>query len=419
MSQVGIIDIESSHPQIPTKINTDGDPAIPIANELDVNGLTVENQTHDKALYFDGSGNIITGEIQLSTALAENPVDDSRAGLCLFDSSHFTIDPNTGYVQLSGGSAAIDTITVQNKTDPGTVIVVPDSGNITASGRVVAQHGTPIETHSSAQYEYTIDVQYADQSAESDSTKVGFAAFDSAKFSVNSVGFVTASGTGIGQTITGNDSVAISPTAGNWDIVTANSSPLFKNSSGSTLKLDFSDLTTKSLGLGTTFPSRTTATGVVAIGYQAGKAITTGDNNVFIGENAGTAADTGVQNVGIGTFALEGVTNQTSNVAIGYASLRQPLTGSNNVSVGGSTLNVYLGSNAVAIGHTALTANTSGTANTAVGYNALSAITTGAYNVAVGQNAGSSLATNDSDNILIGNAGTATDNNTIRIRVRS
>ncbi len=67
----------------------------------------------------------------------------------------------------------------------------------------------------------------------------------------------------------------------------------------------------------------------------------------------------------------------------------------------------------VAVGVGALMANQT-TGNTAVGHLALSSNTTGSENTAVGYQAGSALTTGDS-NIDIGNAGVAGESNTIRI----
>jgi hypothetical protein len=74
-----------------------------------------------------------------------------------------------------------------------------------------------------------------------------------------------------------------------------------------------------------------------------------------------------------------------------------------------------VGNSNTAFGLDALYTNDSGSFNTAVGENALYAINGGAsYNIAVGYQAGNQLV-NGSNNIDIGNAGTASDSNTIRI----
>jgi len=63
----------------------------------------------------------------------------------------------------------------------------------------------------------------------------GTAGFDSTVFTVTD-GFVTSSGTGIGQTITGDSGGALSPTAGNWNIV--GGPGVTTSGSGSTLTIN-------------------------------------------------------------------------------------------------------------------------------------------------------------------------------------
>jgi len=100
------------------------------------------------------------------------------------------------------------------------------------------------------------------------------------------------------ETITGNTGGAISPTAGNINIVTANSNVVFAGAA-STETLDFGLTTNLLLG-------------------SAG-AITSGTNNVSLGK-----------------LSLASDTSGTNNTALGYSSLSSIVTGSNNISVGSS-----------------------------------------------------------------------------------
>lgn len=72
--------------------------------------------------------------------------------------------------------------------------------------------------------------------AATDGTKVGTCNFNSAQFSVDANGFVSTSGTGIGNTITGDSGGALSPTAGNWNIFGRSGSKT--SGSGSTLTVN-------------------------------------------------------------------------------------------------------------------------------------------------------------------------------------
>jgi len=113
----------------------------------------------------------------------------------------------------------------------------------------------------------------------------------------------------------------------------------------------------------------------------------TGTNNVALGDAAlGGGSLSGGSNVAIGTSALDANTSGTTNIAIGVNALGANTTASDNVAVGHSTLKLNTtGASNVAVGYEALDANTTAPNNTAVGYAALTANTTGDTNVAVGK----------------------------------
>ena len=156
----------------------------------------------------------------------------------------------------------------------------------------------------------------------------------------------------------------------------------------------------------------------VAIGDEAGTAITTGDNNVAVGAaalDANTTASnntavgyaslgantTGTRNVALGAQSLEANTTANDNTAVGYQSLEAATTGGENTAMGNYSLKANTtGTNNVAIGDQALEANTTAANNTAVGYQALEANVTGTSNAAVGKSA---LALNTvNDNTAVG-----------------
>jgi len=170
----------------------------------------------------------------------------------------------------------------------------------------------------------------------------------------------------------------------------------------------------------------TVANDNVAVGYQA------------LYSNVGDSNYDGWYNTAVGTGALYS-NNDTSgaggwaqqNTAIGYHSLYSNVYGAwstavgymaasasntySNTAVGASAmLNTTSGGSNTAIGAGALSYNTTGQTNTAIGASALSG-SNGDYNIAIGVQAGV-LLTYGSDNIDIGNPGTATDeSDTIRI----
>lgn len=156
-----------------------------------------------------------------------------------------------------------------------------------------------------------------------------------------------------------------------------------------------------------------------------------GSNNtdcIFIGNNAGKIAPTNTQVglIAIGSEAAANVDNSTisANIAIGYQALKAT-SGTGNVArtvaIGHQALAVANTNtdSCVVIGHQAYSASTGRPLGCiAIGYQALSNAginNESNYNIAIGHQAGTSLTTTDGNNILISNAGTAGDNNKIRI----
>jgi len=181
-------------------------------------------------------------------------------------------------------------------------------------------------------------------------------------------------------TITGNIGLAQPQTAGNWDIVTANSTVLFSGAL-STLTLDFNP---SNLLLGSSGISITTAARNVAAGNLSGDSLVDGTDNTLIGDGAGRSLTDEVGVVAIGAQAiLNAVTGSHYNIGIGYQAL------------------------------TALTDNAP--QNIAVGAFALQQLDTGASNVAIGTSAGANYTTTESTNICIQNQGVIADNGAIRI----
>lgn len=179
----------------------------------------------------------------------------------------------------------------------------------------------------------------------------------------NSLALAVTGGTTTGKTITGNTGGALSPTAGNWNIITANSIPKFAGSV-STLTLDFA--LTDNLLLG--------SSGSITIGNT---------------------------NVGYGKLAAASINSGASNSFIGYESGVIYTTGSNTTAVGAFTL---------------LNAVAGASNNTAIGYASLSNLAgAGTNNTCLGLNSGTAYTTTESNNILIGATGVIADNNKIRI----
>lgn len=162
----------------------------------------------------------------------------------------------------------------------------------------------------------------------------------------------------------------------------------------------------------------TSGAGNVAVGYTALSGLTTGDGNTVLGHNAANSMVLGEShNVIIGTDAMGNVDEGTAggdvdaNVAIGYAALYGGDFAGNDRQLNGNVAIGYgamdsTGANAqtgtIAIGHSALTALTSGERNTAVGYQAGKVATTGADNTFIGYGAADLTHIDASSNTIVG-----------------
>lgn len=131
MSQAGLVDIEGSHPQIPTSFVTNNGTGIPIANVLEILGTTVAN--HSIPIETTGSGNTVTVVAQYATSNATT--NATKAGFSSFDSSYFNVDAN-GFVSLGGATTILKTLS----DDVGT-IVTPLANNIQLLGHVLNGSG--------------------------------------------------------------------------------------------------------------------------------------------------------------------------------------------------------------------------------------------------------------------------------------
>lgn len=156
-------------------------------------------------------------------------------GLAAFNSAEFTVDAN-GFVSLAGGGLAVDSFAMQTGTSP---VVPTGAGLVTFNGAVVANGTNPVRTDGTGANTMALEVQISAAIAATDATRIGLAAFDSARFTVDANGFVSLNGSGVGLTITGNTGGALPPTAGNWNIfgatVAAGTTPVATSGAGSTL----------------------------------------------------------------------------------------------------------------------------------------------------------------------------------------
>lgn len=249
-------------------------------------------------------------------------------------------------------------------------------------------------------------------------------------------------GTIFANTITGDSGGALSPSAGNWNLLgTANQ--ISTSGAGATLTFSvpsafigpgsITSTTTMTAGTGLTV---TTGNAAVSAGNitvpNTNAGLTEGviswadgtrlhnfgsTNNVFFGRLSGNGTMTGTANVGISTSALAGVTSGNNNIAIGVNAGQLIQGGGDNIAIGVSALTTATsaGSN-TAVGRNALRLLVSGTNNTAHGYEALRNVL-GSSNTAIGYQAGTNYASTEANNICIGAGvnGTSTESNVTRI----
>ena len=131
-----------------------------------------------------------------------------------------------------------------------------------------------------------------------------------------------------------------------------------------------------------------------------------------VGYTAGREITTGVQNTLIGALSGGNITDADQNVAIGYAALTTDTLGSRSVAIGRSALetqNFTTATNAynIAIGYDTGAKITTGVQNTLIGGNTGDALTTGSQCTFIGMNAGGAATTGTFNAFLGRSSGSA------------
>lgn len=188
MSQAGEIDVIKNHPEIPTMFPTNMGTAIPMANTLEILGVN--------SIFTTGVGDVVSIEIQNQIAYAPICGGTTPTGALQYATTGFA---NPGYILTSNGSAALpswqqnsasESFNMQTGTSP----VVPLAGVITFDGALVAAGTNPVQTDGTGPNTMTLEVQTAQAIASTNAANVGLAAFNSADFTVDANGFVSAVG---------------------------------------------------------------------------------------------------------------------------------------------------------------------------------------------------------------------------------
>lgn len=112
----------------------------------------------------------------------------------------------------------------------------PIANELEILGTSIAASGVPVHT-TGATNVITVEVQRASAQASSSAANAGIASFDNAHFGVDSNGFVTFTGTGATETLTGNTGGAVGPTANNINILGSGGVTVSGNPGTSTLTI--------------------------------------------------------------------------------------------------------------------------------------------------------------------------------------
>lgn len=324
---------------------------------------------------------------------------------------------------LDNGSISPD-IPTEFVADMGSA--VPIANVIEILGDTVAAGTIPVYTSASGNT-LIANVQISQSIASSNITNVGLSAFDSSDFSVDANGFVSFIGdTGI-LTLTGNTGGAISPVAGNINVITSNSTTSFAGS-GNTLTVNYS---LSNLVFGSSLPSLAGGNNNVGLGSNVLNNVTSGTDNTAVGASALQSVNIGTLNTAFGSASSASITSGSNNNSFGRNSLLGCSTGSNNCAMGFGALGNCNSSSNTAMGHLASVNLTSGGLNTSYGANSLFACSSGVNNTSIGYsslvacngsdnavfglNAGQSYTGTESSNLLLANSGTLGESNTIRI----
>lgn len=150
--------------------------------------------------------------------------------------------------------------------------------------------------------------------------------------------FQTVSASGAVTTITGNDAVAVSPTAGNINLQTSNTT-IKITGAGSTLTQNFNP--TDNLVIGSSLPSLTSGTANTGLGNNVLNALTSGLSNTCLGSASGDVINSGNENTLIGKNCGGSITGGGQNVCLGIDTGATLVSGSSNIFIGKSAGNSF------------------------------------------------------------------------------
>lgn len=263
------------------------------SNPNDLNGLQTNGQI------WIGTTALNVGNTHVNVGKIISPLGTLTIG---FSSPNITID-------LAGGFAAIEKINLQTGTSP----ISPSGGTITFNGATVSAGSNPVRTDGTGANTMALEVQISQAIASTDATKIGLCNFNSAQFTVDANGFVSISGTGVGETITGDSGGALSPTAGNWNILGRSGSKT--SGSGSTLTIKSPPFADASGSATSTLNSGSFVTGAFTLTLPASAGLADGDVFEYVATSASTFViqAVGTQKIRIGSLISSAAGTATSS----------------------------------------------------------------------------------------------------------
>ena len=139
-----------------------------------------------------------------------------------------------------------------------------------------------------------------------------------------------------------------------------------------------------------------------AVGYDSGRAITTGTTNTIVGGFAGDALTTGGSNTAIGYEALTTSEDGGGNNALGYRAGLSITSGARNIAIGEQGMyGLTTANDCIGMGQQSFYATCTGSSNIGLGYRSFFSCTSGSANVGVGHQSLTDLA-GGSQNTAIG-----------------
>lgn len=295
-------------------------PVPPTGGNINLFGTTVAPHSVPIRTFSDAASTIHIQQ-QLTTTSTSAAKTVNNAGLSSFNSVQFTVDAATGFISLVGSNAPV----LQTITGDDTVAVSPNaSGNINLQGLVVANatHAKAVFTESPGANTEKIDIQVSAAIAATDITKVGLAAFDSARFTVDANGFVSINGSGVGETITGDSGGALPPSSGNWNILGRSGSKT--SGSGSTLTVKSPPFQDQGGSTTVTLNSGSFATAAITLTLPVSAGLADGDLFEFVCTTASALViqAVGAQKIRIGSLISSAAGTATSSNIGDSVSLR-------------------------------------------------------------------------------------------------